>query len=226
MATKHYIPLEDKIAHKKPKISEKLRPNAITTFLTRWHRFMLNSGQNNQAIRICQIRSILISQAYFNASLWKCEKNSYFSLRISSIGFRIGIFSNYDITFDWSDYKQIIALMRISKFTFLIVEFDPCGPNTPNCVSIFIRLCKAIKGLLFKYFLITIYFLDSPTLKKISIGIYYYDNVLVPILSDFLPDKIVGLEGCAQSLRNFRSRKCIMKSVLILGGSNLHKTGK
>jgi hypothetical protein len=117
--------------------------------------------------------------------------------------------------------------MRLFNFEFLMIRFYRQESNTRTCVSNFIRLCKAIKGILFKYFLISFRFLDLSTLKKIDLYIdrYAYYPVLVPILSDLLPDKIVDLYCQPQTLRHFVRRKRIMDSVHLHGESDPRKTG-
>lgn len=158
MATKH----EDEIPHKKPKVSKKLQPTAITAFLHRWNRCAYTFRQNNGGIRICQTRGMLISQAYLNGSLRKFENNCDFNLSISSTNLWINNYatmnySGYSISFNWNNSQQIIAVMRLSKFTSLSLRLSlsPEESTTPNRVSTFIRLCEVIKGILFKYFSIT-----------------------------------------------------------------------
>jgi hypothetical protein len=158
MATKQDAPLEDEVCRKKPKIFKKLRPTAITEFLKRWNEYTLNSGQNNDNLRACQIRGILINKAYLNRSSQFNGNYSHLYLFISSTEFSIYIPSGYNITFDWNNYQPIVSIMRLLKFKCLSLVLSTQEINTSTRVSIFIRLFKAIKGIFFKYFAITTYF--------------------------------------------------------------------
>jgi hypothetical protein len=96
MATKH----NDEIIHKK------LRPKTRAEFLRRWQIYALNAGQNNDDIRVRQVRSLLINQAYFNESSEGHESDLQLSTHISL--FNPGIyFECFKLSTGRFDYSSV-----------------------------------------------------------------------------------------------------------------------
>jgi hypothetical protein len=154
MAAKHPVLSDDEICCKKLKISKRLRPKACTDFVKRWRSYIEQLNPNAENTRVCQIRSLLISNAYLTKLCWKSDGNLHISLCIYLIDLNIN-FLNYKITFDWTNYQHIISIIRLFKLNSMQILFETNGPTTSVRVSSVARLCKAIRGLLFYYLSIT-----------------------------------------------------------------------
>jgi hypothetical protein len=130
--------------------SKKLRPKARIEFLKRWHHDIQYLNPNAEDTRARQIRSILISQAYLTKL---CRKNNYnnpFILWIDSFKYdaRPSMFK-IRVIFHTNKEQETILIMRLFKPNSMRLVFKKTDLTTSTRVSKFIRLCKAIKGLLF-----------------------------------------------------------------------------
>jgi hypothetical protein len=139
--------------------SKGLRPKACLEFLKQWHLYAREIGQNNAAISVLQMRSLLISQAYLNELLVKLHEYSVFYLCVNSTDLRMySVRFKTRIVFYPENVQQMVSIIRLSKPTLLYFRLDTRDPSTSSDVSELTRLCKAIKGLLFYYFPIITYF--------------------------------------------------------------------
>jgi hypothetical protein len=137
MATKHSV------------FRKQLRQTARVEFLKYWHN---HAGENDEAIRVRQMKPLLINQAFLNKVFRSRMNDLHIILFVTNLDFSLQFSCiYYRITFNSDTYQQMIIIIRLFNPELLTLSVNTEGPNTPNHIFGFIQLVKTIKGLLFHY---------------------------------------------------------------------------